>query len=157
MKLQNIIRRLLLGVPKSEISVPPAAHEAPTSHIVEKTQPGHEPQFTRVYTAQLNECAHITVTMCNHPWFVRKAQRYASGELKQPDVKLPAGRSVSFDPRAIADKIIDPLLTPLLQRHVDEIFRLDAEFMRTEAGQFTDETGQVWVKLKARSSGPQSS
>ena len=135
-----------LGVPNME---PTATQQTaavmvfePATHSISVEQkPEDAPKFSRVYKARLDDRASITVTM--RSWSYGR-DRMADGELTQPN-----GRWVLFDPRAVADKILDPLLLPLIQRHVDEIFRLDAEFMQSAPSRFTDERGQAWGKLPA--------
>lgn len=107
--------------------------------VVQK--PEEAPRFARVYEARLDDRASIAVTMRSRSY---GRERMASGELTQKN-----GRWVLFDPRAVADKILDPLLVPLIQRHVDEIFRLDAEFMQAAPSRFVDERGQAWSRLPA--------
>ncbi len=91
------------------------------------------PQFKRVYSAKLDNRASIKIIAKTF------LGRSLSGELDQPD-----GRWVLFDPDAIAEKILDPLLVPVVQRYVNEIKRLDKAFMESKPSAFTDESGTVW-------------
>lgn len=71
----------------------------------------------------------------------RSYGRRFSGELTQPN-----GRWVHFDPERIADKIIDPLLVPLVEKAVRAVFALDKAFMDSRPDRFTDEKDRVWVR-----------
>ncbi len=92
------------------------------------------PEFKRLYTGKLDERARIKID-CHT--FMRS--RMFSGELTQPN-----GRWILFDPEAIADKIIDPLLVPLVQGFVDQALKLDREFLASDPVEFTDENGRRW-------------
>lgn len=56
------------------------------------------------------------------------------------------GRYIYFEPHRIADKIIDPVLVPLLEDACREIAGLDAEYWANKPDSFIDETGQKWVR-----------
>jgi hypothetical protein len=64
------------------------------------------PKFARSYTVKLDDRATLRVTIKSF------LGRYSSGELTQPN-----GRWVFFDPDRIADKILDPVLLPLVERY----------------------------------------
>jgi hypothetical protein len=106
---------------------------------VEKTPSGlnvenireEPPKFERVYTSRLDARASIKVTIKRS-----YGGLYKTGELTQPN-----GRWVFFDPDAIADKIIDPVLVPLVQKCVDEIYQLDRAYRSPEPGEFFDTRG----------------
>jgi hypothetical protein len=108
---------------------------------VEKTESGISveniredvPKFERVYTARLDASATIKVTI-RRSW--GGSDLYKTGELTQPN-----GRWVLFDPNAIADKILDPALVPLVQKCVDEIYGLDRAYRSPEPSEFLDKRG----------------
>jgi hypothetical protein len=93
------------------------------------------PRFKRIYTARLDNRATITIKASSF------LGRNLSGELTQPD-----GRWILFDPDKVADKILDPLLVPIVEKYCDEIKRLDKEFMRGNPNSFIDEKGNEWVR-----------
>lgn len=92
------------------------------------------PEFERVYTARLDDRASITIRMKIFMGSILK-----SGELTQPN-----GRWIMFDPDAIADKILDPVLVPLVQKYVNEIYDLDHAFRENETTEYTDNEGHKW-------------
>lgn len=95
---------------------------------------GDVPHFERVYTAKLDNRASLQIK-------ARTAygNRYLRGELDQPD-----GRWVLFDPDAIADKILDPLLVPIVQSYVDSIKQADKAYIDSKPAMYIDEDGTVW-------------
>jgi hypothetical protein len=96
------------------------------------------PKFAREYTRRLDDGRSIKVTLKSYSW---TSERSASGELDQSN-----GRYVLFDPRAIADKILDPVLVPLVQAACDEIEALDRAYMASNRPSFVDERGTKWVR-----------
>ena len=104
-----------------------------TSGIHIHDTPNDPPRNERIYTARLDNRASIKITMKTAYGSLMK-----SGELTQPN-----GRWVLFDPDAIADKILDPLLVPLVQNRVDEIFLLDEPF-RKSVMEFVDTDRKKW-------------
>lgn len=97
------------------------------------------PRFERVYSVTLDTRATMKVTLKTY----YKGSRYESGELTQPN-----GKWVLFEPRAVADKILDPVLVPKIQRCVDEIFALDKEFIASKPSEFTDGSGTKWRRVE---------
>lgn len=95
------------------------------------------PQFKREYRVKVDERCSLLVT--TKSWSV--GHRTTDGELDQP-----GGRWVLFDPGAIADKIVDPVLVPKIQRYVDQIYAIDKAFIGGNPQSFTDESGTVWER-----------
>jgi hypothetical protein len=95
------------------------------------------PRFKRQYKAKLDNRCVIEV-VCDT--FLGRNFR---GELTQPN-----GNHVYFDPKRIADKIIDPLLVPLVERACDEIEALDRAYMKSDPGEFVDERGVKWRRAE---------
>ena len=85
-------------------------------------KPEDAPRFKRLYNVKLNNSASMTITI----YTLWKGRRTRSGELTQPN-----GRWVLFDPDAVAEKILDPLLVPLIEQWVKKIYALDDEFTRS--------------------------
>lgn len=56
------------------------------------------------------------------------------------------GRYIFFEPHRIADRIIDPVLVPLLEDACREIAKMDAEYWANKPDSFIDETGQKWIR-----------
>jgi hypothetical protein len=92
------------------------------------------PQFERTYTARLDNRTVIEVRLSTS-----YGTRYSYGYLNQPD-----GKYISFDPEAVAEKIIDPLLVPIVKYFVDGILQMDKEFIQAKPDSFIDESGQTW-------------
>jgi hypothetical protein len=92
------------------------------------------PQFKRIYTAKLNDRASIKLTVRT---FMNS--RMWSGKLTQPN-----GRWVLFDPKAVADKILDQILLPLVKDRCREAFSLDREFLNSHPREYVDEHGAIW-------------
>lgn len=97
------------------------------------------PKFRRFYSRQLDARAHIKLEARS---FWSLGRRAWSGELRQP-----GGRWVFFDPERVADKILDPLLVPLVEAACAEAIRLDREFIRSRPAEFVDEDGTTWRRL----------
>jgi hypothetical protein len=96
------------------------------------------PRFKREYTAKLDDGRSIKITVYS---LFSRCDRTTNGELTQSN-----GRWVLFDPKNIADKILDPNLVPLIEGRVAEILRLDANFMSNAPGEFVDEDGTTWQR-----------
>ncbi len=104
--------------------------------ITVSNEPEDVPEFKRVYSKQLDARAKVTVTAKSF------MGRMMSGELTQPN-----GRWVLFEPRAVADKILDPALVPLIEAFVSEVERLDHAYMANDPGEFVDEKGTKWQRV----------
>lgn len=100
-----------------------------------ETRPENIPALSRTYGAKLDERAFAEITMRTSAYFGRSG----SGMLTQP-----GGRYISFDPKAIADRIIDPGLVPLVEEFAEAVLALDHEFLAANGDQFKDEKGRIW-------------
>lgn len=96
---------------------------------------GDRPAFKREYRAQLSNGRSLLVTIKTS----YGGDRYKSGELDQPGDKW-----VMFDPDAVADKIIDPILVPVVQKYCDQINAIDKQFRDSNPQEFVDEGGTHW-------------
>ena len=96
------------------------------------------PEFGKTYAGKLSNNARVELTArCWFSW----ERRSWTGSLTQPN-----GNSISFDPDRIADKIIDPVLVPLVKAFVDASKQLDAEFMNGPLNSLVDNKGGIWKK-----------
>jgi hypothetical protein len=93
-----------------------------------------KPQWGRRYVIRLDGRATLTVGA-----YTFLGGRQIDGELRQPN-----GKSVTFQPKEIADKIIDRTLVPLVQAACDEILALDRAYMQSNRREFVDEAGVTW-------------
>ena len=92
------------------------------------------PSFERNYTAKL-ERNNVTIEVRIRTFLGRQGD----GMLTQP-----GGRWVSFDPKTVAEKILDSILAEQVQSVCDEIFALDKAYMRSDPKEFTDDGGHIW-------------
>jgi len=95
------------------------------------------PEFRRMYSAQVNQDVRIKIEI-----YTSFTGRAKWAELRQGD-----GRWVVFDPDRVAEKILDRAIVPLVQRHVDQIYTIDKEFIRSDPDEFTDKKGQKWKRF----------
>lgn len=96
---------------------------------------GDRPKFERVYTSRLDDRASVKVSI---------KFSYSGGLSKSGELTQPNGRWVLFDPDAIADKILDPALVPLVRGFVDEIYAADRAYRNGGLAEFIDEAGVKW-------------
>lgn len=92
------------------------------------------PQWGRRYVIRLDKRATLTVST-----YTFLGGRTVRGELRQPD-----GKYITFEPREIADKIIDRTLVPMVQAACDEILALDRAYISSNRQEFVDESGAKW-------------
>lgn len=110
-----------------------------TSGTIKITKhPQDRPRFKRLYNVDLNNRASMTITI----YTLWKGTRTRNGQLTQPN-----GRWVLFDPDAVAEKILDPLLVPLIEQWVKKIYALDDEFISSRPNEFVDEDGISWRRM----------
>lgn len=95
------------------------------------------PEFRREYSKRLDGRALIEIEA--RTW---EFGRRVGGTLIQPN-----GNRIWFEPERIADKIIDPLLVPLVQQAVDEIMALDRAFIASDPKEFIDSKGRPWRRV----------
>lgn len=114
-----------------------------TSGITVESIPADTPKFKRIYTAALQGREKIQIKLTFKTY--RYSGRRSDGELTQADNKW-----VLFDPERVADKILDPLLVPLVQQRCSEILELDAAFLKSKPGEFTDEEGTAWRRVEGK-------
>lgn len=94
------------------------------------------PEFRREYSGRLDERAKCVIEARTSTF-----GRYFTGELEQPN-----GNKIWFDPARIADKIIDPLLVPLVSKFCDEMFALDRAYVKSKPSEFVDKNGDRWKR-----------
>lgn len=116
---------------------PPTQTVTPPETLVKvKSIREDRPMFGREYSMPLDHRS-VKVTARSSSGL----GRWLSGELTQSN-----GRWVLFDPDAIADKILDPALVPLVEKACREIMAIDDEFMASRPRSFVDEGGVTWVR-----------
>ena len=96
------------------------------------------PQFARTYTARMPSGTALEIKInrfriIDDVWML--------GSLTQLN-----GKYVFFDPRKVADKIIDRELLPSVEEAVSKILSLDSEFRKTKPPEFTDTDGVTWIR-----------
>jgi uncharacterized glyoxalase superfamily protein PhnB len=99
------------------------------------------PEFKRQYNVALTNGFRVQVTLYTTSYGERR--EYYS-KVSQPD-----GRSMLFDVRRVADKIIDPTLLPFVQTAADQILAFDRAFVESRPNRFTDKSGVVWQRSLA--------
>lgn len=92
------------------------------------------PEFKRTYITTVGDGFRIEVSL----------RTWAYGRMDSSMLYQKNGKWISFEVKAVADKIIDRELYPLVQSAVDEILRLDKEYMDSKPSEFTDDTGSIW-------------
>jgi len=115
----------------------PAYRTSVSAAIKAESLPEDEPKFKRRYTTEIAGGFRLEVEMKTYT----HGSRYCSGYLWQSN-----GKMIGFDPHAVADKIIDRDLAPLVQQLSDQIIALDKDFCRSGTGQYTDDTGVMWIR-----------
>lgn len=109
--------------------------------ITEELEREDYPVFRRIYRSKIDDRCRVTIKARTTMF----RERDLDGELTQTN-----GRWVLFDPRAIADKILDPVLVPKIQAVVDRVRIIDAEFLRSGTSEFTDRGGARWVRQQGK-------
>ena len=123
-------------VAETKVAGPP-----PTPVVVKDDFKLDAPRWERHYTARLDHRCVLKITAADG-YFSFSKPRGFEGTLIQPN-----GRTIYFDPERIADKIIDPVLVPLIQKACADIFVLDAAFcLNGKPDRIRDAKGQVWVR-----------
>lgn len=100
-------------------------------------EPEDRPTFKRVYKARLDNRARIEIDARTTMF----GDRRFSGTLIQPN-----GNRVWFEPKRIAERILDPALVPLVRRAVDKAKARDDAFMDRRPDTFIDKTGARWQR-----------
>lgn len=121
---------------KSPYTVPPGMDDQRPKIEVESIREG-APQFERRYKVDVSGRKMIIKIYCSRYCGITR-----SGELVQSN-----GRWVLFDPERVADKILDPVLVPLIEQCLAEIFALDKTFRSSNPNEFVDSAGQKWRRI----------
>src|SRR5271166_6026476 len=100
----------------------------------------NNPEFKRTYTTALLDRGTIEITMETSSY---SSNRRSSGLLRQK-----SGAYLFFDPERVADRIIDPVLVPLVMIASNTILAMDKEFMDSKPDTFTDESGNQWCRCE---------
>jgi hypothetical protein len=96
-----------------------------------------QPEFKRDYEITVGKGIVVQIEM----------RTGVCGRSDSSFIKQPNGKYIGFQANAVADRIIDRELYPLVQKAVDEILLLDHEFIKSKPLEFTDETGTTWKRL----------
>lgn len=115
----------------------PAGEVVPAHDIAIKNHRERRPEFKRTYSTTITRGIVLSVTIRNGLGGI-----YESGEMTQP-----GGKSIRFDPRNIADKIIDPVVLPEATAAAKVILSLDAGYRKAIPSEFTDEGGVRWRRV----------
>ena len=114
-----------------------------TADTIIKEIPSDVPEFQRKYTAHLTKGRTIVITTRGTYYKFSGFEVSVSGELDQQ-----GGKYILFDPEAVADKILDPELAPLVQHHCNVILAIDRQWRNSKPSTFKDESGAVWQQVK---------
>jgi hypothetical protein len=113
--------------------------------IVVTPSPEAPPEFERKYAVSVG--AHLkggpfaVVITC---WTTRSA---SLGRLTRGDLTQASGSRIDFDPKRVADRIIDRDLYPIVQAAVDDILANDAAFVASNPAEYTDSNGATWRRV----------
>jgi len=100
----------------------------------------NNPEFKRVYTTALQDRGTIEITM--------ESSSYSSGRRSSGMLRQTNGAYLFFNPEKVADRIIDPVLVPLVMITSNTILAMDKEFMDSKPNTFTDENGSKWCRCE---------
>lgn len=92
------------------------------------------PRFERVYKTMLSGGFEVEIKMST----------YCGRRSNTSTITQRNGRWVLFDVEAVADKIIDRELCPLVEAVVARVLALDKAFMAMRPDSFVDEDGATW-------------
>ncbi len=101
-----------------------------------RIEPEDQPAFSRHYKVPVSSQVMLEIDAKTS-----YGERRYQGWLHQWD-----GRLVGFDPRAIADRILDRELVPVLEKLCPPIIAEDQRFLRLEANEFSDKSGARWIR-----------
>lgn len=93
-------------------------------------------EWRRYYSGHLDNRCKVEIEACTF----MNSRRFR-GTLTQPN-----GNEIAFDPARIADKIIDPLLVPLVRAFCDKMFAADRAYIKGSLDRFIDENGIRWSR-----------
>lgn len=101
------------------------------------------PEFERIYTATLPGDRTLEIrlhTNYHYGWHTPQRENRFS-KLIQSN-----GYYILFDPRRVADKVIDPSITPAVEDLSARILATDAAWWADKPKEFTDAGGTTWVR-----------
>lgn len=102
-------------------------------------KPEDRPEFARTYNTTIGNGFRLEITL--------KTYTFGSTRSDWSQLHQRNGKYIMFDAHAVADKIIDRELYPLVQAAVDEILRIDREFIDSKPSEFIDDTGAKWKRV----------
>lgn len=95
------------------------------------------PEFRRIYKVTVGDGFMVEIELWS--WIF--------GRTDSSTVTQKNGKYISFDANAVADKIIDRELYPLVQDAVNRILAIDKAYIATKPSEFTDDQGKVWRRV----------
>lgn len=99
------------------------------------------PAFERTYTCKIDGGFTVQITM--RTFLGQHSRQCWAATVTQRD-----GKKISYEPEAVADKIIDRELYPAVQACTDKILAMDKEFNKSLPASFQDQDGYVWERRK---------
>lgn len=142
--MRNVIEWLdaFLSSKPAPTTIPDAAPKVTATQMAISVEEHREdaPAFKRTYSSLISRGIKVSVYFKTSSY----GNTWSGGELTQP-----GGKWILFDPDRIADKIIDPVLLPEVQRFVSACKKADYEFRRSSPSRFVDEKGVTWVRESA--------
>jgi hypothetical protein len=128
-----------MSIRKPSAPVPPIATTRALKGIaITITAPEQDaPEFERIYKSDLDGGFRVEI----------RIRTFLGSRMDSSILYQENGKYILFDAESVADKIIDRELYPRVQFAVDEMLRLDREFMASEPVQYTDENGTTWRRV----------
>lgn len=128
---------LLGGCEDEEAAKPTPVVLAGDGRDITITLKAETPNFKRTYDVVIK--ARGLRMEIETRYFLRRV--WYDGTLRQSD-----GKWATFDPQAPADRIFDRDILPEVEARCREILALDSQWRDAKPAEFTDESGQVWVR-----------
>jgi hypothetical protein len=113
-----------------------AKPEAVTSSGITITNDAEDQlSFERIYVKHLTPEIELSIRA--------QTDKYI-GRMLTAHLCQPNGTCIHFDPKAVAEHILDPPLVLTAQQTCDEIIKLDKAYMDSHPQEFRDNEGRLW-------------